>query len=377
MLNFEITKKELKEILRDKRNIALNIILPFIVIILMAVMYGFVNLSVSTKQDEHLNVCANSDAKPILSKLKKSITIIDASSEEAIKKSILEGKSELGVYWDDTNSKVYFFQDENQKEKIITLAKDCISQIIMLSKATKKEVAPIDIQTNNISKDNSYTYLKFISIICAYIVFLLVMRLNNSNAFYLSTKEKQFHTIEVLRVTPVRTVRLVIEKWLTNFISCLFITLIFFFMIFLGVHLIFSFVIHANINLLPKIPVLILGFALFAAVYSLLQLVLGFTAKTSKQAQLYLIYSPWILLVPLTIKFGVDLSQVNAIMSGMNWVTFIPVINIYNLVQMIFSSNYNIVSMLIILCSNCLVTLFFVFYLIRLFDSEKFLYFAE
>lgn len=377
MISLMISIKELKELLRDKRNIALNIILPFLVIILMAGMYGFINMPASSKTDYHIIVSANLDAKPMLYNLKNSLIIIEADSVEAIKRNILDGKSELGVYWDDSYKKVYFFEDQNQRNKAITLAKDSIAQIIMLLKANKNEVTPIVVETTEITKDNTYTYINYMAIICGYIVLLLVMRLNNANAFYLSTKEKQSHTIEVLRISPVKTVQLVLGKWLTNFISCLFITLVFFLMIFFGVYLVFTLAMKIDIALLPKLPALILGYALFAAIYSLLQLVFGFTAKTTKQAQLYLIYFPWILLLPLTIKFGMDLSHVSNIISKMNWITFIPVINIYNLIQMIFLADYNIISILIILSTNCLVAIFFIYYLIKLFDREQFTYFTE
>lgn len=285
----KIALKELKQLKRDKKNLTINIIFPFFIIILVAVM-GMIFGDAGNENKKYAIVTNSNYIKEVLDD-NESYDIKFIEDTDEINEYVKNEKSSLGVFWDENINKVTCVDNVDAKNDI-NLIKENIVKTLQIDKFSNK----VKIDSDNISVATDYKpiTIKLTAAICAFLVILLSFRLNNVNSFYLTVNEKSTGNLQVLLSTPIKKIDIIIGKWIANFCSCCVITLA----ILLPVYLIFAilskYVLGVDTNLLYKLPLVIIEVVMFCAIVSLFQLLLGST----KQAQMYLAYSPLVLFVP-------------------------------------------------------------------------------
>ncbi|KYH35269.1 ABC-2 family transporter protein [Clostridium tepidiprofundi DSM 19306] len=376
---FHIALKEIKELLRDKKNLVLNILFPLIIIIVIGSISGISGAVIKNKnQNEKITLAVNSvSLKNMLKGLPDSYTIVEKSKDDIVKE-VKVNNFKLGVIWDDSNQNITFIENESNKDDpYIKIIKDNIVRVTRLAITPNINLANVHIDSIVVKKDYSTIVLKSIATICAYVIMLLVMRINNSNAYYLTTKEKLSGTLEILLISPVKSFQIVLGKWISNFASCYLITIAIFLPLYTGFALLFQVFLKVDINLFSKIPILALVLFGFAIVFSLFQLLLGFASKSSKQAQVFLVYVPLLLVIPLTLVFASDLRALNIYSKVIYWLDFIPIINFYDLIQMSIFSIFSLKKVLLIIMTNIFIVSIFVVSLVRIFNNERILFFKN
>ncbi|MBU3171908.1 ABC transporter permease subunit [Clostridium estertheticum] len=377
MLSLHIAFKEIKELFRDKKNLILNILFPLIMIIAIASISAIVGVT-AKKHDTKVTIEANAAfIKQPLLKLSKSYMFVQKSPKDMLE-DIKENRANMGIVWDKSKQKITFIESkDNEENPYNSILKDNVLKGLQISLNSKIQLPIIEIASTTVAKNYTTLVLKAISVICSYVMILLVMRINNANAYYLTTKEKSSGTLEVLLMTPLRSLDIALGKWISNFVSCYSITIIIFLPLYLGFVLLFQTVFKLELDLLSKIPILLLILFGFAAVFSLVQLVLGFAAESAKKAQLYLVYIPLLLCLPLTVCFASDIKLLGVYKNSIYWLDFIPIINFYDFIQMSILSIFNIRKMLLITTTNILVVIAFLTILVRALKEEKILFFKN
>ncbi len=374
---FHIALKEIKELLRDKKNLVLNILFPLIVIIVIGSIAG-ISGAIIEDEDEKVTLAVNSDSlKDMLKGLPDSYTIVEEPKDDIVEE-VRVNNLKLGVIWDDSKQNITFIENEdNKNDPYIKIIKDNIIRVTQLAITPNINLTNIHIDSIVVARDYSTMVLKSIATICAYVIMLLVMRINNSNAYYLTTKEKLSGTLEILLISPVKSFQIVLGKWISNFVSCYFITIAIFLPLYSGFALLFQVFLKLDINLFSKIPMLALVLLGFAIVFSLFQLLLGFISQSSKQAQVFLVYVPLLLVIPLSLVFASDLRALNIYSKVIYWLDFIPIINFYDLIQMSIFSIFTLKKVLLIILTNIFMASIFVMRLVRIFNNERILFFKD
>ncbi|MBE6051791.1 MAG: hypothetical protein E7214_14375 [Clostridium sp.] len=368
----KIALKELKQLKRDKKNLTINIIFPFFIIILVAVM-GMIFGDAGNENKKYAIVTNSNYIKEVLDD-NESYDIKFIEDTDEINEYVKNEKSSLGVFWDENINKVTCVDNVDAKNDI-NLIKENIVKTLQIDKFSNK----VKIDSDNISVATDYKpiTIKLTAAICAFLVILLSFRLNNVNSFYLTVNEKSTGNLQVLLSTPIKKIDIIIGKWIANFCSCCVITLA----ILLPVYLIFAilskYVLGVDTNLLYKLPLVIIEVVMFCAIVSLFQLLLGYVSKSTKQAQMYLAYSPLVLFVPLSILFGIDIKNLASYVLSNIFIDCVPVLNFYDLIQVSMLGIFDIGKLVLIIISNLIFIILILRKLINLFKSENILIFEN
>lgn len=370
----KIAIKELKQLKRDKKNFSINILFPFFVIILVAIM-GVVYGSTSDEKEKYV-IVTNSNYIQETFKDNKNYEVELMNNTDEVNEYVKKEKSSLGVFWDDSNNKITYIANVDSKNEI-NLVKDNILKTIELDDSNIEGKKNIDLEFISVSTDYKPITIKLTAAICAFLVILLSFRLNNVNSFYLTVNEKSSGNLQVLLSTPVKEIDIIIGKWIANFCSCMLLTLAILIPIYIIFTILFQYILGIDMNLIIKLPLVILEVIVFCSIISLFQLFLGFISKNTKQAQMYLAYSPLVLFVPLSVFFGIDMRNLTSYVLTNLFIDCVPILNFYDLIQMSMLEIFDIRKIILIIVSNGVFITVILRKLISLFKSEKILIFKN
>ena len=374
-----IASKELAELFRDKKNIALNMISIFAVVISFMAVSIWAYPELININSSRIPIAANADVVNSI-ELQNNIYIIHKLQVNEIVDEVKNGKCKLGVIWDKQRGVITFVQKEEREQDVrnplIMLVKENIKNNIQSASSSERILPYVATVEKNVPIDYEFVILKFSAGFIAALILFFSPRINNSNAFYLSTKEKSSGTLEILLMSPAKTSNIIFGKWIANFVSCLTMTIIIYMFLLLIFLILPEILFKTHLNLLPKIPFTLMSFILFTAVLSLLQITLGFFAKSRKQMQVYFIYVPLILFIPVLISLNVDVA-LNTLKDNLTWIDFIPVTNFYEIIKMTVLAKYNVIKLVVALSTNAVLVLVCLIVLCKRFNSEKILFFSD
>lgn len=370
----KVALKELKQLKRDKKSFSINILFPFFVIILIAIM-GVLYGNVSDEKERYVIATNSKYIESILSD-NENYEIKFMDTTDSVDNYVKKEKSSLGVLWYEDENKVTYVENIDS-DKEIKLVKDNILKIIQLNNFNIDSKKSIGLESISVSTDYKPITTKLTAVICAFLVILLSFRLNNVNSFYLTVNEKSTGNLEVLISTPIKEKDIIIGKWVANFCSCGVLTLAVLIPIYLVFTFLFQCLLGIDMNLLYKLPLVVFEVIIFCLVISLFQLFLGYMAKSIKEAQMYLAYSPLVLFVPLSIFFGIDIKNLASYVFSSIFIDCIPILNFYDLIQMSMLEIFDVRKLILIMFSNLLFTAFIFKILVNLFGSEKNLIFKN
>nr|WP_294349835.1 ABC transporter permease subunit [uncultured Clostridium sp.] len=368
----KIALKELKQLKRDKKSLTINIVFPFFVIILVAVM-GMIYGNMENENEKYVIVTNSKYIQEVFND-NESYDIKFIEDTDKINDYVKKEKSSLGVFWDENINKVTCVDNIDAKNDM-NLVKENIIKTLQLDKFSNE----IEIASEDISVATNYKpiTIKLTAVICAFLVILLSFRLNNVNSFYLTVNEKSTGNLQVLLSTPIKKIDIIIGKWIANFCSCGVLTLAILIPVYLIFVILFQCILDVDMNLLYKLPLVTIEVVIFCSIISLFQLLLGYISKSTKQAQMYLAYSPLVLFVPLSILFGIDIKNLASYVFSSIFIDCIPVLNFYDLIQISMLEIFDIKKLVLIIISNLIFIIFVLRKLINLFKSEKILIFEN
>lgn len=375
---FITIKKELRSIFRDKKTIITLLIFPIMIPILIF-LYSYIYDN-QTKEDFYkiaINYKLNTTEKSILKEC--YLTPIYYKDFSSMQKAY-ENKEVSGYIDYNPKKDTYTIYTNEDSEEGMYIANYTTAYLDSYNNYLAKlyltgEDIDIDKAYNNINYkikdlDGENFILELIfSVSFTYIIMAIVLAGTNM-ATSATAVEKENGTLETILTFPIKVSELIIGKYLATVIIGLLASLI---GLILTVGSIFIasklFTIFKTIKFTISILTVIIGIitCIAASLFiSGLSIALTSFAKTYKEAQSSCQVLSILTVVPMMISLiGIDINTIYYL---------IPIANYVQLLMDIFSQNFNLLNILIVLISSIIYVIIVIYYIIKQYKSEKVLF---
>lgn len=396
----QILKKEVLDILRDKKTIFMMIILPIILYpIMMVGMTQIMSMSMNSMEKENINIAFNKNPDKALisvideankerSKDNSEIGKIELKTTDDYKKDLIDGNIDAYIKVSDKNEgldfNIYIYSSKNSSgiaqeevEKILnTYKKELVEEKVKeRGLDVKSTLEPIDYKTVDVAK-NEEVAGHLLGQVLPFVLIIGLLMGAIYPAIDVMAGEKERGTLETLFTLPITNLELVMGKYLAvslcavvsailNILS-IFITMAFL----LATQGMVSEMGMINIDysqmVLPGIVTLICV-CLFAMVVSAISMCVCSLAKSFKDAQNYITPVTLFVMIPSYVSMvpTIELDSFTAT---------IPVVNISLLIKSVLTFNSNISLIALVLVSNLVFVIISVLILSKMFNSEEILF---
>lgn len=372
-------KKELREVFRDKKSLAMMLITPLMIPLLVIGMSALFQNNTSKDINEYNKIGFSYELSATEKALVKEFDIkayyksekklAQDFKEEKINCYITRKDNKYIIHYDDTNDNGSYAN--SLANTYLTSYKTYLQKDYLTKNNLNSDnvLNIIEIDTKNIKQENF-----FASYVINYAFLFIIMAITIS-ATYPATDttagEKERGTLETLLTMPIKSKDIIIGKFLSVSISSIITGLISLLLTALALNYTNnSFDIYKNVNLSLSISQLLIA-ALIIVLYSVLIsgicVAISSMQKTFKEAQSALTPISFISFFPGMIVFMLNIKN-SAILS------LIPFVNYSLVFQDIASNKLNIVNILLTILSTLVLTTIVIFYIIKQYKSEKVLF---
>ena len=389
-----IFKKEMIDILRDKKTLFMGIILPIILYpVLMIVMTQILSSSMNSISNKDINIAFSKEPSSSL------ISIIDNYDDETDAKiNIIESQSYIKELEDgildayleiDENNNIenYYVYINSSKENSSTVSIK-LEEILNTYKLSlterelnnngldvNKVLEPIGFETRDVAKTEEIAGL-FLGQVLPIILIIGVLLGAIYPAIDSMAGEKERGTLETLFTLPISNLELVMGKYMAVSFCAIVTAVLNILSILLTISYLFLSgsivegldISKFNINeLILPIIITLLCVCLFAMVISAVSMCVCSFAKSFKDAQNYITPVMFLVLIPSYVSMipNMKLDSTTAI---------IPVVNISLLIKSVLSFNSNIGLIAMVFMSNFTFVILAVILLSKIFNSEEILF---
>ena len=389
-----IFKKEMIDILRDKKTLFMGIILPIILYpVLMIVMTQILSSSMNSISSKDINIAFSKEPSSSL------ISIIDNYDDETDSKiNIIESQSyikeledgRLDAYLEiDENNNIenYYVYINSSKENSSTVSIK-LEEILNTYKLSLTErelnnngldvnkiLEPIVFETRDVAKTEEIAGV-FLGQVLPIILIIGVLLGAIYPAIDSMAGEKERGTLETLFTLPISNLELVMGKYMAVSFCAIVTAVLNILSILLTISYLFLSgsivegleISKFNINeLILPIIITLLCVCLFAMVISAVSMCVCSFAKSFKDAQNYITPVMFLVLIPSYVSMipNMKLDSTTAI---------IPVVNISLLIKSVLSFNSNIGLIAMVFMSNFAFVILAVILLSKIFNSEEILF---
>ena len=389
-----IFKKEMIDILRDKRTLFMGIILPLILYpVLMVIVTQVMTMSMSNIEKETINIAFNKTPSKELIKLvenysdknKGKIKIVKSKSyKKDLEKGKIDGYIEIKKENNIENYKIYINSSkeksstvESKLEEIFTKYKDdkVKYKIEQLKLNVEETLNPIKYRVVDVAKNEEVAGL-VLGQILPFILIMGVLLGAIYPAIDSMAGEKERGTLETLFTLPISNLELVMGKYLavsvcaiaTALINVISITLTLVYILTTGELTNQLFSDGFNIySLGGPLFITLICICLFAMVISAISMCVCSLAKSFKDAQNYITPIMFLVLIPSYSSMipNVNLDRTTSV---------IPVVNISLLIKSVLSNNANLGLISLVFISNFAFVILAVLLLSKMFNSEEILF---
>lgn len=389
-----IFKKEMIDILRDKKTLFMGIILPIILYpVLMIVMTQILSSSMNSISNKDINIAFSKEPSSSL------ISIIDNYDDETDAKiNIIESQSYIKELEDgildayleiDENNNIenYYIYINSSKENSSTVSIK-LEEILNTYKLSlterelnnngldvNKVLEPIGFETRDVAKTEEIAGF-FLGQVLPIILIIGVLLGAIYPAIDSMAGEKERGTLETLFTLPISNLELVMGKYMAVSFCAIVTAVLNILSILLTISYLFLSgsivegleISKFNINeLILPIIITLLCVCLFAMVISAVSMCVCSFAKSFKDAQNYITPVMFLVLIPSYVSMipNMKLDSTTAI---------IPVVNISLLIKSVLSFNSNIGLIAMVFMSNFTFVILAVILLSKIFNSEEILF---
>ncbi len=376
-----ILKKELREVFRDKKSLAMMLLLPFLIPFLIIGISALFNMEVNTSLDDFNKMGFTYEFGFIEESLAKYYNLdYKVGSEKEIKKLYEEEKIDLYITKNGNNYEINYDENNEKSSQTVYLAEKFLNDY-------KKYLQDDYLKKNNVNSDEVFDIINisyktinekeknfYVNYTTSY-AFLFVIMAITVSATYPATDatagEKERGTLETLLSFPIKSKDIIIGKFLSVTITSIITGFLGF--ILALVALFYSnkwFSIYEEINILPNtttILITLLIILLYSFLISGLCIAVASKAKTFKEAQSALTPLSFICFFPGMISFMANLKTTNLI-------ALIPFINHIQIFNDVNSGNINVLHIVLMTISIIVFVSLVLAYIIKEYDSEKILF---
>ena len=375
---WNILKKELREMFRDKKSLAMMLIIPFMIPLIVIGMSALFEQQMNKPIEEYNKIGLAYEIDTIEKDIIKGIGIdYICDTEENLKEKYNYGLIDLYVTKEENK---YTINGENNDtttyastlvEKYITTYKEYLqNEYLTNHKISPNEVINIiTLDQNIIEKENFYA-----NYITVYAFLFIIMAITVS-ATYPATDttagEKERGTLETLLTFPIKSKDIIIGKFLGVSISSVITGMLSLILAIIALLIANNmFEIYKGINMMLSLPSLIFSIAVII-IYSLLIsglcIAIASTSKTFKEAQSALTPLTFISLFPSMIAFMIDIKS-STILS------IIPFLNYTLLFTDIINGTINYLNIFLMFVSTIIIIVSVLYIIIKQYKSEKVLF---
>lgn len=383
----EIYKKEILELLRDKKNLFMMIILP--ILLYPMIMIGtsqVMSLTQKEIENDKINVLVSADFPEDALKGEGVFSIIrgskDALGESEVKKKIDDGI--IDVYIDKNNNSVDVFMDSTKdnfsyvRNKVLdSLSKykdKLVSKNIERYNLDKDEVLnPININEKTVASEDEKSG-SFLGRIVPIILIIGILSGSIYPAIDLIAGEKERGTLETLFTLPIKNIELIAGKYLAVATTTILTVLLNILSMMISVSYMLLSISSDNVNIefsMPKVGfaffIAILATIVFALAISAISMCICSFAKSYKEAQNYLTPLMLISMLPAYSSMvpGLNLDRTTSL---------IPIVNTTLLIKYVFSTHRDFSLMLTVVLVNIAFIGIVIAALSKIFNSEEILF---
>ena len=373
-----ILKKELREVFRDKKSLAMMLIIPIFIPFLVFLMSFLFESQATTDITKYNEIGFAYEVTEIEKTLLESMGInIHEGTPAEMEQAFLA--NEVYVYVTKNNSEYTMHTKTSDESMYATTFMEQYfeeyKKVLQQNILTNENIDPdsvINVITlkEEVTKEDSY----FASYMKNYAFLFIIMAITVS-ATYPATDatagEKERGTLETLLTFPIKSRDIILGKFLSVSLSSIITGILSFALAFLSLYFAKDmFTIYANTDLLYNIPALIIGL-LIIIIYSLfisgICIAIASKSKTFKEAQSALTPLTFISLFPSMIAFMIGMPMNNIL-------AFVPFLNISMIFTDINNGIFNGIHIALMFISMLIYIVIILYIIIKQYKSEKVLF---
>lgn len=378
---FLVLKKELREVFRDKKSLAMMLIVPFMIPLLIIGMSALFDSEVSKGVDQVFTIGFDYELSDIEKELaKKSNIKIKMGDASKLKKLCQEEKISLYITKNKDTYIVNYDQNKEKSNLALTVAEEFLNQYKIYLQNNYLEDVHIDsskvlnilaIDYNKIGEEEDNFYASYVT---SY-AFLFVIMAITISATYPATDttagEKERGTLETLLTFPIKSKDIIMGKFLSVSLSSVITGILSFILAIIS--LIYAggaFDIYKNINIIPNVPTIVITIFIiicYSLLISGLCIAIASKSKTFKEAQSALTPITFISFFPGMIAFLTNI-KTNAILA------IIPFINYTQIFTDVNAHRINYFYIILMVLSTFVYIVLVIGYIIKQYKSEKILF---
>ena len=375
---WNILKKELRELFRDKKSLAMMLVIPIFIPLLVIGMSALFESQMNVDTEEYNKIGFSyelSEAEESIAK-EMDIDVVHGTTKE-LKEKYEEGNIDLYITKKDNHYTIHSDGSDNSSyaSSLMETYFNTYKEVLQQESLSKQKINPdeilniITVDEKVVEEDNFFaSYIKNYA-------FLFILMAITVSATYPATDttagERERGTLETLLTFPIKSKDIIIGKFLGVTVSSIITGLL---SLALAVISLFiskdMFTIYEGVNTMYSLSSIIYAVVViitYSFFISGLCIAIASTSKTFKEAQSALTPLTFISLFPGMIAFMIGITTTPLI-------TVIPFLNFTTIFTDITAGNINVLHIFLMMLSTVIYISIVFFYIIKQYKSEKVLF---
>ncbi len=376
---FEIFKKEIRDILRDKKTLRMMVLVPLFLFPLIIIFMSYIFEALDSQSINNFNnIGINFETNEVVDSIVNELDINTTyANDEELELMLEDGEINAYITCDDNKYTIYYDEASIQSIHAYGLASTMLEnyKIVLQDKILTEQnvnsnevINVIQVSEVNVSKTNSYSS-QIINMLPVFIIMAITLAATYP-AIDVTAGEKERGTLETLLTFPIKNSELIIGKYLAVVASAVLSAIISFIATF-GSFLI----IQENLSIYATSKITLslsssISIILVLVVYSLfisgLTIAISSFSKSFKEAQNALTPVNFLPIIPMFIMMiGINSSYL---------ISIVPYLNFSLAINDILNGNVNLIFMLLMFLSTIVYAGIMIFTIVKLYKQEKILF---
>ncbi len=375
---WNILKKELRELFRDKKSLAMMLVIPIFIPLLVIGMSALFESQMNVDTEEYNKIGFSYELSEVEESIAKEmdIDVVHGTTKE-LKEKYEEGNIDLYITKKDNHYTIRSDGSDNSSyaSSLMETYFNTYKEVLQQESLSKQKINPDDILNiitvdEKVAEEDNF----FASYIKNY-AFLFILMAITVSATYPATDttagERERGTLETLLTFPIKSKDIIIGKFLGVTVSSIITGLL---SLALAVISLFiskdMFTIYEGVNTMYSLSSIIYAVVViitYSFFISGLCIAIASTSKTFKEAQSALTPLTFISLFPGMIAFMIGITT-NTIIS------IIPFLNFTTIFTDITAGNINVLHIFLMMLSTVIYISIVFYYIIKQYKSEKVLF---